>query len=885
MVSERAGCPGVAAGWNEAFSRGDQILLSSHKATVYRIPVMMHEIDSLEPAATLRRPDGPVQKDFGTVTEQVRQATTSSSTAAKPEPVAATLSRAMAAHHAGRLDEAEAGYRLVLEQQPEQPDAANYLGVLLHQTGHSEEAILLLRRSTAQRPDSSHFHTNLGRVLQDSGNVAESIGHYRAALALDPRSAEAWNNLGTALMADDDVDEAAAAFTKAVDIKPDYPEALHNLGNARVGQSRNDDAIASYRQAIALDPNLSHTHNSLGMAYQTAGRVDEAVAAYRSAIALDITFTEAIGNIGAVFKDDDRMEDAIAAFRQIVVLKPDSADALGDLGSALNVSGNYEEAIAHYRHALEIQPDNAQTNNNLGTALQLLGDYGGAVDAYLDSIALEPGNLSTFLHLSYPLIVIADQCNKGESDGSRDIDEYIDRAATHNSHSFESHLLRYTIDAIMAPDRAPASYRLARERLPNIEDETIALAPVSRGAVRRSKSGDLPRKCVALLHFGRSGSGFIHSLIDGHSQVTTLPGVYLKGFFGPGIWRNMTEGSSGGLPDRFVSTYEVLFDATSRRSVPGDPMSSLQGLGEADGFTTMGEDRSTALSADVGEFKRALSVMLERRDSLHQGDFFRMIHRAFESAIGRTQDQDTIFHHIHNPTSYDFANFLKYFPDARPLVIVREPLQSCESWVSSAFDTRLASKNSYKGFVLRVISMLFQVDKTEYKLQESAGIRLEDLKNDRRATIQALCKWMGIDEEESLYSSTMQGLKWWGEPNGATHGEADQWGKKAISRKVGTLFSESDQFILRTLYYPFRCLYGYAERDDDRFRRDLTAIAPMIDAPFDFERAYFENHGLDPTDMTSLGTCRYFRAALRARWRVLDQTGTYPGMITPLTIE
>ena len=819
------------------------------------------------------------------MTEQYRRATVSASTTAEPQPAAATLSRAMDEHRAGRLDEAEASYRLVLERQPEQPDALNYLGVLLHQTRRSEEAIALLRQSTAQRPDSSHFHANLGKVLQDCGNVAESIGYYREALALDPRSAEAWNNLGTALMAVDDVDEAADAFKKAVDFKPDHPEAFHNLGNALVRQGRLDDAISCYRHSIALDPNLIHAYNSLGMAYQTAGRVDEAVAAYRNAIALDITFTEALGNLGVVFKDDDRMEDAIVAFRQIVALTPDSATAHSDLGSALNVSGNYEEAVAYYHRALEIQPDNAQTYNNLGTALQLSGDHDRAAEAYLKSIELEPGDLSTFLHLAYPLIVLADQCNNGESDGSQDINEYIDRAVTHNSQYFGSYFLRYTIDAMMAPDRAPASYEQARDRLPSIEDETIPLAPVSRGAGCGSRNDNLPRKCVALLHFGRSGSGFLHSIIDGHSQVTTLPGVYTKGFFGPGVWRNLTEGSSGGLLDRFVSTYEVLFDATSNRSVPGDPMSSLHGLGEADGFTTMGDDRSTPLSVDTGEFKRAFSGMLEGRESLHQGDFFRMIHMAFESAIGRTQDQDTIFHHIHNPTSYDFANFLKYFPNARPLVIVREPLQSCESWLSSMFQARGASKNSYKGMILRVISMLFQVDKTEYKLQESAGLRLEDLKNDRQATIRALCKWIGIEEEDSLYSSTMQGLKWWGEPGGATHGEADQWGKKAISRKVGTLFSESDQFILRTLFHPFSRLYGYAERDDDRFRRDLTAIAPMIDAPFDFERTYFEKHGLDPAEITSLGTCRYFRAALRARWRVLDQTGTYPDMITPLPIK
>ena len=42
---------------------------------------------------------------------------------------------------------------------------------------------------------------------------------------------------------------------------------------------------------------------------------------------------------------------------------------------------------------------------------------------------------------------------------------------------------------------------------------------------------------IALLPFGRSGSLFFHSLLDGHPEITTLPGYYFKGWFGMDLWQ------------------------------------------------------------------------------------------------------------------------------------------------------------------------------------------------------------------------------------------------------------------------------------------------------------------------------------------------------------
>ena len=50
------------------------------------------------------------------------------------------------------------------------------------------------------------------------------------------------------------------------------------------------------------------------------------------------------------------------------------------------------------------------------------------------------------------------------------------------------------------------------------------------------------QKIVALTHFGRSGTGLFHSLIDGHSSVSTLPSLYFSEFFEPTNWRKIISG-------------------------------------------------------------------------------------------------------------------------------------------------------------------------------------------------------------------------------------------------------------------------------------------------------------------------------------------------------
>ena len=125
-----------------------------------------------------------------------------------------------------------------------------------------------------------------------------------------------------------------------------------------------------------------------------------------------------------------------------------------------------------------------------------------------------------------------------------------------------------------------------------------------------------------------------------------------------------------------------------------------------------------------------------------------------------------------------------------------------------------------------------------------------------RKTIPALCKWMGIEENEQLYVMTAQGKKWWGDPTSPDYEKdgMEPFGTTSLRRKVGSIFSESDQFVLRTLFYPFSVRFGYTEENPEQFEVDLKTIRPMLEQMFDFEKILVERTGADlPHSMCGQG--------------------------------
>lgn len=157
-----------------------------------------------------------------------------SGTSARPATISAEmlLLSATSSHQAGQLFQAQALYRQVLDRDPKNAIARQFLGVLKMQRGDPSSGEAMIREALAIRGDVPDFHNNLGLCLRMQGRLDEAIEEYRRALAIDPAYAEAQNNLGLDLQATGHCAAAVARYEEAIRLQPRFAEAHWNLGLA-----------------------------------------------------------------------------------------------------------------------------------------------------------------------------------------------------------------------------------------------------------------------------------------------------------------------------------------------------------------------------------------------------------------------------------------------------------------------------------------------------------------------------------------------------------------------------------------------------------------------------------------------------------------------------
>ncbi len=158
-------------------------------------------------------------------------------------------------------------------------------------------------------------------------------------------------------------------------------------------------------------------------------------------------------------------------------------------------------------------------------------------------------------------------------------------------------------------------------------------------------------RLVSIHYYGRSGSIFLQSLLDGHPDVLTFPANYLGGYYS--FWLEYGELSPLHIVKAFLHHYEVLFDPTTAEEV--FDAGAYTGL-EYD-FDKMGPNHDEALGVDRQRFGDILlkKCMIEVGDfengRLERKFFLQALHVAYAEALGRdlTGRRPLIVFQAHTP--------------------------------------------------------------------------------------------------------------------------------------------------------------------------------------------------------------------------------------------
>ena len=314
----------------------------------------------------------------------------------------------MAAHGAGRLDEAEFCCRLVLAANKKQFDALHLLGLIQFQRGRFDEAHRLIGQAIKINPRSAKARSNLALVLQQLGRSEQALASLDKALSIEPDNLLVLNNRGHILWQLKRPEDALESLDRALAIKPDYADALCNRGNALADLRRLEDALVSYDQALAINPQDAPTLNNRGNVLWALERHEEALRSYDRALVINPHDVSTLKDRGAALITLKRGEEALDCFERALAIKPDDPYLVFKRGSALILADRYEEALECFDQAFAVADGDADALDDRGNVLAALQRHAEALASYDQALVIAPDSAKAHWNRALTLLRIGD---------------------------------------------------------------------------------------------------------------------------------------------------------------------------------------------------------------------------------------------------------------------------------------------------------------------------------------------------------------------------------------------------------------------------------------------------------------------------------------------
>ena len=333
------------------------------------------------------------------------------------------LQQAVEYHKAGKLQDAEALYRAILQTQPNHPDANHNLGVMAVSLNKTEAALPLFKTALEANPSQGQFWLNyIDALIQEKqfDNARNVLSQGKKAGLVGERVDALESQLATSLLAQEfksssnQINLNQVQSPSQVDINtllelyqrgryqhaenlareitkknPDHQFSWKVLGSVLHQMGRLQDSLIANQRAIKLSPDDMEVHNNLGITLKDLGKLEDAEASYKKAIAIMPEFAEAYNNLGLTLQDLGRLEEAETCYKKAIESKPEYAEAYNNLGLTLHDFGRIEEAVKSYKKAIAIKPDYAEAHSNLGVILQDLGRLEEAETCFKNAIAIK----------------------------------------------------------------------------------------------------------------------------------------------------------------------------------------------------------------------------------------------------------------------------------------------------------------------------------------------------------------------------------------------------------------------------------------------------------------------------------------------------------------
>jgi len=265
------------------------------------------------------------------------------------------LQKAVEAHKAGKIQEADHLYTAILKAQPNHPDANHNMGVIAVGVGKIQEAPPFFKAALEANPSIGQFWLSYIDTLIKLNQIVDAKSVWNQAKIKGVKG-KAFDELEKRLNSSNEV---------PIDPSQDQLQSLIYLYQQGQFQQTLDNA----KQLVSQFPNSFVLYNLCGAANAGLGRFEAAIDSLKQALKVSPGYADTYNNMGNILKDKGDLEAAIDSFKQALHLKPEYAEAYNNLAVALKANGDIDASIDNYKKAIQIKPDYPEAHFNLGLLL------------------------------------------------------------------------------------------------------------------------------------------------------------------------------------------------------------------------------------------------------------------------------------------------------------------------------------------------------------------------------------------------------------------------------------------------------------------------------------------------------------------------------------
>jgi tetratricopeptide (TPR) repeat protein len=256
--------------------------------------------------------------------------------------------RAQACLALERIEEARVSFERACALEPREPGFALGAAACLARQGRLPQAEAALRRIVEQHARFARAWYNLANAVREQERPQEALELFRRAIELEPGFPDAHAGVGNALHALQRFEEAEQAYGRFLALRPDAADGWCNLASVRLDRGRFDEAAQACERGLALSPDSADLHWVLGSALSGAGRLRASVGAFGAASRLAPRDARRMSAYGSALHETGRVREGLQRMEHALALDPQSHDLRHVWSGALLKGGDLDRGWDAY---------------------------------------------------------------------------------------------------------------------------------------------------------------------------------------------------------------------------------------------------------------------------------------------------------------------------------------------------------------------------------------------------------------------------------------------------------------------------------------------------------------------------------------------------------